>query len=336
MIRPILATALLAATAAPAPAPVANPHLTGVTKEFETSRPDGSKLRYFVRPPKSAPSASAPIVLWLVGSGCNAAFRLKDGKLRDTLYGLVREAAPEAVVATPEKRGVPFGHFNGRGSAIGCPEAFVAHATLDQRRDDAARTLDALRAQGFRGPRVLVIGHSEGADVAASLAARRPDVTHVAFLAGGGPNPAVDAAFFARREAVAAGAKPEAVEAAVDDVAAAFRAIQDDPRSTTKRYSGHAYRYWTSYANHDAASELIRAKGELFVAHGSADSHVPIESFDYLVMELVRARREATVRRVPGAEHDLTPPGTDVERDPMPIFGEVMRWFASDPARPAR
>lgn len=328
----LLAVGLLAGAAAPAarPTPVDNPHLKGRVQELAAARPDGSALRYFVRPPKSASAATAPIVLFLVGSGCNAAFRLKDGQLRDTLYGLVREAAPEAVVATPEKRGVPFGHFNGRGSAIGCPEEFVRHATLEQRRDDAARTLDALRAQGFKGSRVLVIGHSEGAEVAASLAAVRPDVTHVAFLAGGGPSPGVDAAFFARRERVAAGAKPAEVEAAVAEVEREFRAIMLDPASTTRFYSGHAYRYWSSYAKHASAEALVRAKAKLFVAHGSADSHVPIESFDFLVMELVRAGREATVRRIPGAEHDLVPPGVGAasDADPMPIFGEVMAWFA--------
>ena len=331
MTFPALALAFLLAGAAapPKPVPVDNPHLRGKpVAELAIARPDGSSLRYYVRGPKTAPAATAPIVIFLVGSGCNAAFRLKDGQLRDTLYGLVREAAPEAVVATPEKRGVPFGHFNGRGSAIGCPDAFVAHATLAQRRDDAIRTLDGLRAQGFQGRQVLVVGHSEGAEVAAAVAGARPDVTHVAFLAGGGPSEGVDAAFFARRRAVAAGAGPEEVERAVAEVETDFRAILADPGSTRKFYSGHAYRYWSSYLDHAASESLAKARAKVFVAHGSADANVPIESFDFLVMELVRARRDVTVRRIPGAAHDLVPPGDrPADADPMPIFGEVMAWF---------
>lgn len=102
MFRPALATALaiaLLGAAAPASGPtlVANPHLAGATRVG----PDGSTLRYYVRPPKSAPAATAPIVLWLVGSGCNAAFRLKDGKLRDTLYALVRARRPATIRRIP-------------------------------------------------------------------------------------------------------------------------------------------------------------------------------------------------------------------------------------------
>lgn len=319
-----------AARPMPAPSSVDNPHLARrAVHEYTVARPDGSSMHYFVRPPAKASAATAPIVIFQVGSGCNAQFFLRGGELRNSLYGMLAALAPDAVVAAPEKRGVPFGFRTGHGQDTDCPDEYVVHATRSERIADTLRTLDALRAQGFRSNRVLLVGHSEGADVVAGAAGERRDVSHVAFLAGGGAMQMYELAVLARREMVARKAPPADIEAAISRMEGDYRAIQADPASTTKKFQGHAYRRWTEFVSHPPMEGLLKTKAKLFLAHGSADTSVPIESFDLLVMELIRAgKREADmrVRRVPGGDHGF---GTGDAYGPSleTIFQEVLAWF---------
>lgn len=321
-----LRAVLLAALAVPAlkavgaPHPAANPRLHEPYEEWTVGRPDQSYLHYYVRAPRGK-RADAPVVLFEVGSGCNSQFFIRKGELRNTLFGLLAELAPEAVVAAPEKRGVAFGHYTGNGQDSDCSPEYTSYATWEQRVHDGELTLDALRAQGYTSKRVLLVGHSEGADVVAGIAGERPDVTHVAFLAGGGPTQMFDFAMLERRD----GGNPKDVERRVEQLQEDYKAILADPQSTTRKYQGHAFRRWSGFLLHPPVEGLAKSHAKLFLAQGSGDTHVPIESFDYTVMELLRRRHpDMTVRRYPGAGHGFEGkggPGLDG------VFKESLDWF---------
>lgn len=321
-----LAALVAMALAAPrAPIVVDNPLLVPTPfRELVVPREDGSPLHFFAPRRALADPAGRPIVVWLEGSGCNAQFPVRDGQLYYGLYAVLAELVPDAFVVAPEKRGIPFGHLGPGGVAAGCPDAFIEHATLSGRSADVATVLASLRALGADSKQVLVIGHSEGADVAARMALD-PRVSHVAFLAGGGPVQMFDFAVLIRRRGHEDQLPAEAVEAAVTALEEAFRKIQVDPDSTAKFFRGHAYRRWSDYLAHPPMEALLRSAAKLFVAHGSADQAVPVESFDLLAMELVRLRREGvTLKRYPGANHgfrDGSGPGMEG------VFGEALRWF---------
>jgi pimeloyl-ACP methyl ester carboxylesterase len=328
--------ALFAVTLATSAAPtvVDNPYLRPTPfRELVTPRDDGSALHFFAPVGALADPTGRPIVVWAEGSGCNALFPVREGQLRYGLYAVLAGLVPDAFVVSAEKRGIPFGHIGPGGAAAGCPAEFIEHTTLAGRAGDIRAMLSALRARGADTSRVLVIGHSEGADVAAQISLD-PSVSHVAFLAGGGPVQMFDFAVLIRRQGRENQLPADAIERAVTALEDDFRKIQAEPDSTTKFFRGHAYRRWADYLSHPPMVALLRSKARLFVAHGSDDKAVPIESFDLLSMELVRNRREGiTVKRYPGAGHGLAVEGTHGPALES-AFRDALNWFGLQPGRP--
>lgn len=362
-----LALCVLLAQAAPAEERpwslewVENAQLPAAFRQFEVPRPDGSRMRAFItastvlpspgdragrdgeqpaRPAadsqsgKTAHSTPRPLMIYLDGSGAQSQFHvLDDGRVSIGLYGLLARTAGDAfAVAACDKRGTEWGKAAGRpGAAEGASEEYSRHATFEHRVADVRLLIDALVSQpGIDGSRVVLVGHSEGADVAAGVAAADPRVTHVAFLSGGGASQMFDLIVLRRQGMVAAGVAPQEIEKSISELEDDYRRIFADPESDTKFFMGHAYRRWASFLAHPAAESLVRTNARLYLAHGSKDESVPIESFDLLVVELIRAgRTDLVVRRCGNCDHALH----DVDQPragPMlePTFKEIVAWAA--------
>ena len=113
-----------------------------------------------------------------------------------------------------------------------------------------------------------------------------------------------------RRAMRAAGASQTEIEDRMHALEADVRRILAEPDSETQMFQGHAYKRWSSFATQAAADSLVRSKARLFLAHGSADEAVPIDSFDYLVVRLLVARpTHVTIRRYPDRDHSFIPVG---------------------------
>jgi acetyl esterase/lipase len=77
-----------------------------------------------------------------------------------------------------------------------------------------------------------------------------------------------------------------------------------------------------------AAEGLSRSRARLFIAHGSDDVSVPIESFDFLVAELLRrGRKDVTTRRYPGRDHSFMKTGAEPGYEGfLEVLDEVVSW----------
>jgi pimeloyl-ACP methyl ester carboxylesterase len=312
------------ASAVAAPQPFENTYLTRTHfREYTAPRADGSPAHFFA----SAPFRG-PIVVYCEGSGCNSLFHVDKGRLRFGLYALVADLVPGTCVVSAEKRGVPFGHRGHGGTGIDCPPEYTKWATREQRVDDVCTMLAAaeeeMRANGSIPSHVIVIGHSEGAEVAAAVAARRPEVTHLAFLAGGGPSEMFDDVMLLRRGMAAQHKSPAEIENAVEARVDVFREILAHPNSTTRFFEGHAYRRWSGYMLHPPMDSLLACHAKLFIAQGGADQAVPVEATDLLAVELLRhGRRDVTLIRLPGADHGLrSSAGTDI----VSVIRQSLQW----------
>lgn len=315
----------------PALRPVENPHVPPPFAPFLVQRPDGSGMPVFVAGLAGEGRAARPLVVYLSGSGASSHFSQRGERVSGGLLSVLAQTAGEDwIVAATEKRGVAFGKSQ-RGIDPNTSVEYTTHATIENRVSDTRLLLDALLARPtVDRDRVLQVGHSEGADVAAAVAAVDPRVTHVAFLAGGGPSQMFDLIVLQRREMQRAGKSPAEIDAAVEALERTYREIMADPDSVTEFFEGHAYRRWASFFRHAPAEDLIASDAALFVAHGSEDRSGPIESFDYLVVELIRAgRQDVVIRRYPNRDHgfrDVDNPGED---PPLAdVFAEVLEWAA--------
>ncbi len=306
-----------------------NDRLPAGFREFRFPRPDGSTQIGFLAESAQPSEAKRPLLVFVDGSGAHSQFFFANGQRGWGVFGaLARKAADRFVVATSEKRGVTFGE-TGHGAATQASREYAHHATFEDRVAETRRLLDVMLTQPIVDrSRVVLLGHSEGADVAAGVAAEDPRVTHVAFLSGGGPTQIFDLIVLRRKAMAAAGATPEQIEQAVQELEADFRRIFADRDNEEKLFMGHAYRRWASFCSHPPVEALLRTKARLFLAHGSADDSVPIEAFDLLCAELIRAgRTDVDIRRYAGRGHSLAPPGAARGGPPLAdLFDDILNW----------
>ena len=307
-----------------------NTLLPPVFRQAEIPRDDGSRATVFVADFDNGLTRRKGLLVYLDGSGAQSLFTVVDGRTGVGVFGvLARVAAPHYHTAAVEKRGVEFGVGGRPGAGEGASMEYTTHATRGERIADIRLLLDTLIGEPKIDPHhVILVGHSEGADVAAGVAAADPRVTHVAFLSGGGTSQMFDLMVLTRHRMAQQGKSPDEIEKAIRRLEEDYRDIFAHPQSESKFFMGHAYRRWSDFFNQPAANDLLRTKAKLFLAHGTEDQSVPIESFDFLTVELLRADKDnVVVRRYPGRDHGLSASNRSGNEPPMKdVFEEIISW----------
>ncbi|MBI3411637.1 MAG: alpha/beta fold hydrolase [Planctomycetes bacterium] len=324
-------TALFAG-AGDAPVPKLDPISLGIPFERYTTKDALGRTTtfYLSTVPKNKEAAKLPVALFIQGSGCQSLFRKQGGTITGGLQNLLLNAAQGRVrVLVVEKPGVKFLDAPPRpGSAQRASEEFLKEHTLPRW---AEANKSALRAAwtlpDLDGSRSLLVGHSEGGLVAARIAAESPGVTHVASLAGGGPNQLFSLA--ESRGQPRPNDKPGDSARRMQAVYDEWAKVQADPDSITRFWLGHPHRRWSSFLKTSVTAELLRTKAKIFIAQGTLDTAVPVTSHDVLVAELQAHRRDITAERIEGADHGFRK--ADDAKDGAPgmqvLFGRVLEWF---------
>jgi pimeloyl-ACP methyl ester carboxylesterase len=220
-----------------------------------------------------------------------------------------------------EKRGVL--GFAADGPPAPPTESYLRHSTrLEDLRDHQARAILALTAlPSVAGGRVVLAGHSEGADVAAAVAAKlgAARVSHLVFLGSGGASQMFDVLLLARRHFAEMGAAER--EARLAGLRDEMRSMLARPESA-EDWQGQPVRRWAGFFPHAPLDDLLALEGvPVFVGHGSDDASVPVEAADLIAVEFLRrGRTDLTYRVYPGADHSFT--GSE-ER----LFRDVFAWL---------
>lgn len=312
-----------------------NPELPKLFRQGGAPRADGSSVTFYLAVGEKTDQQRLPVFIFLDGSGAQSHFTRMGDKIGYSLGGMIaRQVVDRYHAVLIEKRGIEFGYINGQpGAGEGGPAEYNRFATLDGRAGDVSAVLNVLLKEPLVDPqRVIVVGHSEGSLVAAAAAARDPRITHVGYLGAGGACQFFDLITLQRKAMAEAGASAEEIEAAVQALEADYRKILADPDSDTKFFQGHAYRRWSTFGFQPAVENLLKTRAKLFLAHGDRDRAVPIEAFDYLVVELMRnGRKDLTVRRIPEGDHGFM---TRMETSAAVTFGriieEIIAWASAD------
>lgn len=316
-----------------------NAKLPRPIRQFELPRPDGSTLTAFLGVFGADAAARKPLVILCDGSGAQSLFAAVGDKVgMSGLLGLFgKSLAHDFHVVALEKRGVKFLDGVRPGSAEGASEEYQRHATLEDRVADVKLVIDALLKQTPVDPaRVVVIGHSEGSDVAAAASAAEPRVTHAACLAGAGITQFFDLVILQRRAMLKEGLPEQVIANQIEQLHAEFSKILAAPDAIDQFFMGHAYKRWASFAKTPPVESLRKSRCKVFLAHGSADESVPVESFEALVAELVRSgRKDMTVRRYPGRDHGFMEKGADRSKPAMQeVLADIREWLGVTTSQP--
>jgi pimeloyl-ACP methyl ester carboxylesterase len=325
-------------TAAELPGGDADPALASVPFQRGTAKDsfDRTITYYLSRPTGNEQDTKRPVVLLILGSGCQSVFT-KRGEMVFGSYQnpLQQEAKGRARVLIVEKPGVKFLDAPSRpGSAEGASEEFLKEHTLERWAEANAAALRAVwTLPGIDAARTLVIGHSEGGIVAARVAAELAQVTHVASLSGGGPTQLFDLVDFQRQPRP--DDKPGDAERRVRKFYDEWAKVRADPESISRFWLAHPYRRWSSFLNHTVTEELLRGKAKIYLVQGALDTSVSVKSFDVLLAELKARGRDVTAERIEGADHGFrtqdTPQGSP--EGMKAVFGRLLGWFLAEEAK---
>jgi len=195
----------------------------------------------------------------------------------------------------------------------------------------AAQTLP-----GISKRKLLIIGHSEGAQVATHVAFSDPSITHLARIAGGGTTQLFDLLLAVQQDCASQSkdAPPDSPHfltssVATESVMRRWKDIVANKDSTTKFMSGHPYRRWYSFCSNSPIEDLLHCTTNLYMVHGTEDTSAPIISFDVLLAELTAHNRPFIYERIEGADHSLNViPNDENASAKLPeVVKRIFDWF---------
>jgi pimeloyl-ACP methyl ester carboxylesterase len=278
----------------------------------------GRVVMYYI----SRPSAPAPLLLMIQGSGCVPLMNIQPSGTYSTLFDLLPFGSEGqfAVVAVEKPfSGVTSGKNS--GTAESCSAEFNNDFTADRWLTALQASLDdARRFSWVDKKRTLVLGSSEGAVMAALLAGHDNRVTDVISIGGSGTTQLFDFIVGAYRRCFD-------VSPCLEDVDHRVRAIAADPSNSTLFAWGHPYKRWSAFFRVDPSEELLRSKARVYLAFGTDDQATPPLSEEVAVAKLMAAGRDVTVRRVPNANHMLMQQDNQNFDDLDKEFRAALKWF---------
>lgn len=281
---------------------------------------------------KQQSSRKLPLVVFITGSGGGSVFIKKDGEIDESVRyrTYLDKINGRARLLVVEKPGVDLFEEPKRwGSAEGCSEEFLQEYTLERWTEaNNAAIKAALKLPETDTSKLLVVGHSDGGQIATHVACTNPQVTHVASLAGGGPTQLFDAIYGASQSPGDGNDSNNNSTDAVNKILKVWQDIQANPNSVTKFWMGHPYLRWSSFCASSSMEDLLHCKTKAYIVQGTKDTSVPVVSFDVMRAELLAHKREVVAERIEGADHGMKIKTDTIEINELPnVIGRIMEWF---------
>lgn len=303
----------------------------GSFQSARTQAPDG--VSYYVA--KSTEGAR-PLVVVLQGSGCEPVFSEKDGNLhatagQDIIHLLAKERFAVMIVQKPFVTQQD-GASNGEVSEACSPE-FRRNHTLENWTSAVSRAIDAARLSGAVAPaeKIRLIGLSEGAIVAARLAALRGDVSHVAFLSGFGCDQWSDMLVRAWLDALAGDGslaeRRERARLALSALEEGFAAVARDPQNPDAYLEGQTHLFWSTFGRACPADDLARTDAEVLVYTGTEDEEIDANGVEAITSARLAANKAIRVERIYGGRHTLDTNDSGSFENLLAAFSDALNWM---------
>ena len=243
-------------------------------------------------------AAIASYLFVISGSDC----RSMQDYLPQYFRGLDGESGPLRIFIL-HKRHIQAGTALQQGRA--CSDDFIRADYPSRWLQDQGEFLQYWLAQavqqGQAPQRVVIMGISEGAEIAPLLALRTPQATHLVLLANGGMQPLDSLRLLADKTGDAGMLQELArLDAAFTGPAPA------DPDAVASRINGRSWRYWSQLRELRHTENLLALSLPIFIGMGDADTALPVESASYIRQRFAAAGKgNLSVHIYPGADHGL-------------------------------
>ena len=270
---------------------------------------------------------SLPLIIYVQGSGNTSLFR-KDvsGRIIPQAghIGLVEQLNNKARLLIVEKPGVQTFQQDDHNPEF--DQRFSLDSWVKQIKNAAEYVLNNQLANRSR---VMVIGHSEGGVVSATLSKQmNPIITHTAILAGEGLSQLFSLYMLASKGQSFYQEEKDAGKR-VDSLMSVWNDILRDPLSTQKKFWGFTYLRWSSMLKTSVYDELLRCKGKVLIVQGEEDVHVTPENAIALYAGLKSKGLDVDLNMIKDADHSFNLISTK-ESLWNEVLAKCVTWFLTD------
>lgn len=286
----------------------------------ETQRPDDSTLHWSLDLP-DVQVDKVGLVIIMQGSGCEPVAKNKS-------LMLTRAAFPEFAAVTADKYGIdPDADFE-RSDKPGCPQEYYAKSTNSQRVADYQQILNELSSAQWWNGQLILIGGSEGGDIAARLSARvLPDAV-VLISTGGG------ASF---GEIVRTSILIEMEQNSVPrdqwpDMDRTFARARENPESAEVQ-AGYSYKYWADAIDRRAVDDMLNTTAPILLIQGTGDISAPLYAARAAVDVFTKKKRcNLTYWEKSSYDHSMVDP--DGNSHLKEVLVQASSWVRAQLRRP--
>lgn len=256
---------------------------------------------------KTVSTDPATLIFVVPGSGCQS----MQSMLPEYFMGLEGETDALRIFILEKRHSVD--------SHAKCSDAFIREDYLSRWQADYTQfirfQLNQAKRQAVKIRRVVVLGISEGAELAALLALQLPEITHLVMLSNGGMQ-AFDAfRLLAQKQIMTQ--KNHDLEQQIHHIEAALQNLNDKKNQEdiadeirSKVINGRSLRYWQELKNLDHSGNLLALTIPIAICMGSADQLLPVESAIWLQERFQAAHKNnLSVFIYPQADHGLRAQG---------------------------
>ncbi|MCC1485183.1 alpha/beta hydrolase family protein [Winogradskyella immobilis] len=192
--------------------------------------------------------------------------------------------------------------FSGKPNEI--PKNYWKKQTLDFRVNRVDAIIKYVKTHIFNPKNLVVIGTSQGSDVVAKLGTINNDITHIGFWGSGGHNQLADFIIKSRKNVYRGKITEEQSKIIIDSLLNLFHEFYKNP-SPDKFWDDNSYLSYVSFSKPPLES-LLKIDIPIFVAIGTKDENVPIESSYAIPLEFWRKGKDnLTFKHYPHYDHNF-------------------------------
>ena len=280
-------------------------------KLFDHYKIVDSKLTTFeIHVTKSNNSIKKPLLIYIDGSGnFPLYFKTKSGKYSTSISLDIAKYSKDYFVVLISKPNTPFSdtlQYSPSGRKF-YPEnsSYKELYSLDWRAETASKAIDfLLKKLPIDRKKIIVMGYSEGAQVAPKVAVLNKKVTNIVCFVGNAQNQLYDFILETRLDAYRNNITHEQSQKIVDSLYNEFEKIYKNPKSIDREWFGETYLKWSSFTETSPLENMLKLKIPILYIAGGIDNNQTILNMDYAKLEFLRkGKNNLTYKVYPNCNH---------------------------------
>jgi pimeloyl-ACP methyl ester carboxylesterase len=259
---------------------------------------------------KTAIDKKKPLLIFLEGSGNFPLFyKSKNGRYGTGITLDYTKHSSDYHIAIISKPGIPFVDtlsYSESGRAYyPINSTYNKYYSLKWRAQSASITIDYLmRKLQIDSTQVVIIGHSEGSQVAPAVAVDNSKVTHVVSIMGNCLNQLYDFIIQERINVEKGITTSKESQQIIDSLYYEYDKIYSSPNSIDSTWYGETYYKWSSFTLKTPIEYMLELDIPILYIGGGADQNQNIINMDFAKLEFMRkGKKNLTYKVFPDYDH---------------------------------